>query len=119
MADKKIIAVVGATGAQGGGLVRAILADKNSDFAVRAVTRDINSDKAKELAQLGAEVVAADIDDRSSVDIALQGAYGAYFVTFFWAHFSVEKEVAEAAMFADAAKKAGRNCVVSESDLDS
>ena len=50
MADKKIIAVVGATGAQGGGLVRAILNDKNSPFAARALTRDVNSDKARALA---------------------------------------------------------------------
>ena len=50
MADKKIIAVLGATGAQGGGLVRAILADPNGGFAARAITRDVNSDKAKELA---------------------------------------------------------------------
>lgn len=104
---KKIITVFGATGAQGNGLARAILQDKNSEFSVRAVTRDVNSDKAKELASLGAEVVAADIDDAASVQKALGGAYGAYFVTFFWAHFSAEKEKAEAAIFAEAAKKAG------------
>lgn len=107
MPSKKIITVFGATGAQGGGLVRAILEDKNSEFTARAVTRDINSDKAQELARLGAEVVAADIDDPQSVEKALEGSYGAYFVTFFWAHFSVEKEQAEAAIFANAAKKAG------------
>ncbi len=106
MATKKIITVFGATGAQGGGLVRAILQDKNSEFTARAVTRDINSDKAKELARLGAELVAADVDDPVSVNKALEGAYGAYFVTFFWAHFSPEKEKAEAALFAEAAKKA-------------
>jgi len=106
MGSKKIITVFGATGAQGSGLVRAILQDKNSSFTARAVTRDIHSDKAKELAGLGAELVAADIDDPASVDKALEGAYGAYFVTFFWAHFSAEKEKAEAAIFANAAKKA-------------
>ncbi len=46
MPDKKIIAVVGATGAQGGGLVRAILADRNGEFRVRALTRNPDSDKA-------------------------------------------------------------------------
>ena len=60
MSEKKIIAVVGATGAQGGGLVQAILADPNHEFSVRAITRDIHSDKAKALASQGAEVVAAD-----------------------------------------------------------
>ena len=66
MASKKIIVVFGATGAQGGGLARAILNDPNSEFSVRAVTRDVNSDKAKALASLGAELVAADIDDATA-----------------------------------------------------
>jgi len=92
MPDKKIIAVVGATGAQGGGLVRAILADPNGGFAARALTRDVNSAKARELAKLGAEVVAADVDDPESVKKAFAGAYGAFCVTFFWAHFSPKKK---------------------------
>jgi len=112
MQPKKIITVFGATGAQGGGLARAVLQDKNSPFAVRAVTRDKNSDKAKELAQLGAELAVADIDDQQSIENALKGAYGAYFVTFFWAHFSVEKEKAEAAMFVEAAKQADLKHVI-------
>jgi uncharacterized protein YbjT (DUF2867 family) len=112
MAEKKIIVVIGATGAQGGGVARAILSDKNSEFAVRALTRDPNSAKAKELAKLGAEVVAGDVDDAESLKRAFQGAYGAYCVTFFWAHFSVEKEVAEAQRMATAAKAAGLKHVI-------
>lgn len=112
MADKKIIAVVGATGSQGGGLVRAILADPNGGFAVRAITRDVNSDKAKELAKAGAEVVAADVDDVESLKKAFAGAYGAYCVTFFWAHFSPDKEKANAKNMADAAKAAGVKHVI-------
>jgi uncharacterized protein YbjT (DUF2867 family) len=107
MAEKKIIAVVGATGAQGGGLVRAILNDPNGGFQARAITRDINSDKAKELAGLGAHVVAADIDDVESLKQAFKGAYGVYCVTFFWAHLSPEKEIREATAMAHAAKDAG------------
>ena len=107
MSTKKIITVFGATGAQGGGLVRAIATDPSGEFSVRAVTRDVNSDKAKALAALGAEVVYGDLEHAASVDKALEGAYGAYFVTFYWAHFSPEQEMAEAAMFAKAAKKAG------------
>jgi len=107
MAEKKIIAVVGATGAQGGGLVRAILNDPNGNFTARAITRDVKSDKAKALAKLGAEVVAADIDDTESLKRAFKGAYGVYCVTFFWAHFSPEKEIAEATAMAHAAKDAG------------
>ena len=101
MADKKTIAVMGATGAQGGGLVRAILADPRAAFAVRALTRDANSDKARALAELGAEVVAADVDDVESLKRAFDGAYGAYCVTFFWEHFSPEKEAAHVRNMAD------------------
>ncbi len=107
MAEKKIIAVVGATGAQGGGLVRAILADPNGGFAVRAITRDSNSDKAKELKRLGAEVVAADVKDVESLKRAFKGAYGVYCVTFFWEDFSPENEKAQATNMARAAKDAG------------
>ena len=112
MADKKIIAVTGATGAQGGGLARAILGDPNGGFAVRALTRDVNSAKAKELAELGAELVAADIDDVDSLKKAFAGAYGAFCVTFFWAHYSPEKEVAEAGAMARAARDTGLQHVI-------
>lgn len=112
MSDKKIIAVVGATGAQGGGLVRAILADPQGGFSARAITRDPNSDAAKALAAAGAEVVAGDVDDVESLTRAFDGAYGAYCVTFFWAHFSPEKEQAQAKNMADAAKAAGVQHVI-------
>jgi uncharacterized protein YbjT (DUF2867 family) len=104
MAERKVIAVVGATGAQGGGLVRAIQADPASGFVARAITRDVNSAKAKALAALGAEVVAADVDDAGSLERAFAGAHGAYCVTFFWDHFSPDKEQAEARGMAAAAK---------------
>lgn len=74
--SKKVIAVFGATGAQGGGLARAILNDPNSEFAVRAVTRDPSSDKAKELARIGAELVTADIDDAASMQKHWKGLMG-------------------------------------------
>jgi uncharacterized protein YbjT (DUF2867 family) len=112
MPEKKIIAVVGATGAQGGGLVRAIMRDKAGPFTARALTRDVNSDKARALAALGAELVAADVDDPESLQRAFGGAYGAYCVTFFWAHFSPEKEIAEARAMAQAAKHAGLQHVI-------
>ena len=112
MSQKKIIVVFGATGAQGGGLARAILNDSNSEFSVRAVTRDTNSEKAKELAAMGAEVVAGDVDDMQSMKRVLVGAFGAYFVTFFWAHLSPEKEMAEAKNMAAAAKEVGLKHVI-------
>jgi uncharacterized protein YbjT (DUF2867 family) len=112
MSEKKIIAVVGATGAQGGGLARAILADRDSDFTVRAVTRDATSEKAQELVKLGAEVVQADNYDTESLVKAFTGAYGAFLVTNFWAHMSAEKESQEAANLAEATKRAGLRHVI-------
>ena len=106
MAEKKVIAVVGATGAQGGGLVSAILEDANGPFAVRALTRDPGSERARALAARGADVVAVDIDDENSVLEAFSGAYGAFCVTFFWDHFSPERELAQAGNLARAAKGA-------------
>lgn len=112
MQNKKIITVFGATGAQGGGLVRAILADKTGGFTARAVTRDAGSDKAKALAQSGAEVVTADIDDPQSLEKALKGSWGAFFVTFFWEHFSAEKEQQEVRNFIAAAGKSDLKHIV-------
>ncbi|HEY2535161.1 MAG TPA: NmrA family NAD(P)-binding protein [Xanthobacteraceae bacterium] len=112
MTDRKIIAVVGATGAQGGGLVRAILADPDGEFLVRAITRNANSDKAREVARLGAEVATVDIDNEESIKKALQGVYGTFLVTFFWARLSPEREKAEARNLARAAKSAGVKHVI-------
>jgi len=112
MPEKKIIAVVGATGAQGGGLVRAIMRDTTGPFTARALTRDVNSEKARTLAALGAEVVAADVDDFQSLQRAFAGAYGAFCVTFFWDHMSAEREIAEARLMAQAAKHAGLQHVI-------
>ena len=112
MTDRKLITVFGATGAQGGGLARAILDDPDGGFAVRAITRHVDSDKARALAAAGAEVVAADLDDVASVERAMQGAYGAYCVTNFWEHFSPEKELTQARNLARAAKAAGVRHVI-------
>jgi uncharacterized protein YbjT (DUF2867 family) len=108
----KIIAVLGATGAQGGGLCRAILADTSGGFSCRAITRDPSKDKAKELAAAGAEVVQADLDDVESLKKAFAGAHGVYAVTNFWEHFSAAKEKTQAKNIADAAKAAGVQHVV-------
>jgi uncharacterized protein YbjT (DUF2867 family) len=112
MEKEKTIAVVGATGAQGGGLVRAILGDREGGYTVRALTRNPGSDKAKELARLGAEVVPADVGDAESLKKAFRGAYGAFCVTFFWEHFSPEEEIAHASAMAHAAKDEGLRHVI-------
>ncbi|MGW6195771.1 NmrA/HSCARG family protein [Kribbella sp. NPDC055110] len=112
----KLIAVVGATGAQGGALVRAILADPSDEFAVRALTRNPDSGAAKDLAAAGAEVVAADLNDEASIRAAFDGAYGAFVVTNYWAPLTAdeeaartraEMELAQAEIAARAARDAG------------
>ena len=112
MPEKKIIAVIGATGAQGGGLVRAIQADKSGSFAARAITRDPNSEKAQALRAGGVEVVGADADKPETLGKAFAGAYGAFLVTNFWEHFSAEREVTQARNMAQAAKAAGLQHVI-------
>ena len=121
MTDKKIIAVVGATGAQGGGLVRAILADPDGPFVARALTRNTGSPAAQQLTQRGIDVVEADLDDPTSMRKAYDGAYGAYVMTNFWAPLSpqeqqrrtrAERELEQAATAAQAAKDADLTHVI-------
>jgi uncharacterized protein YbjT (DUF2867 family) len=112
MTEKKIITVIGATGAQGGGLVRAILADRSGSFAVRAITRNPDSDKAQALRAAGADVVAADTDSPATLGRAFSGAYGAFCLTNFWEHSSPERELTQARNMAQAAKSAGLQHVI-------
>jgi uncharacterized protein YbjT (DUF2867 family) len=112
MPEKKIIAVIGATGAQGGGLVRAIQADRSGSFTARVITRNPNSEKAQALRGDRVEVVAANTDDPASLDRAFAGAYGAFCITNFWEHFSPERELTQARNMAKAAKSAGLEHVI-------
>ena len=109
---KKILVVAGATGAQGGGLVRAALADPSGGFAVRALTRKPDGEKARALAALGAEVVAADVGNPADLKRALAGAHGLFALTNYWEHFSVDTELAQAKAMAQAAREAGLRHVV-------
>lgn len=102
-----MIAVLGATGAQGGGLARAILADPDGGFGVRAITRNPDSEAAQALVEKGAEVVRADLDDVESLKRAFEGCYGAFCLTNFWEHFSPAKETQQAKNLAEAAAAAG------------
>lgn len=110
MAANKVITVFGATGAQGGSVVSALI--KDGSFAVRAVTRNTSKPAAVKLKECGAEVVAADLDDKKSLETALSGAYGAFVVTNFWDHFSKEKEVQQGKVIVDLCKNLGLQHVV-------
>jgi uncharacterized protein YbjT (DUF2867 family) len=101
--EGRVILVAGATGQQGGTVARNLL---ERGFVVRAITRDTEKAAARELADLGAEVVGGDLEDRSSIDRVLDGVYGVFSVqTFFEA--GVESEVRQGVQLADAAKEAG------------
>jgi uncharacterized protein YbjT (DUF2867 family) len=110
--SKPIIAIMGATGAQGGGLARAIAADPGGPFSARAITRHPDSDKAQALKALGVEVVAGDADDPESLDAAFAGAHGLYCVTNYWEHLNVDREGAQASAMARVAGKAGVGHVI-------
>jgi uncharacterized protein YbjT (DUF2867 family) len=112
MADEKTIAVMGGTGAQGGGLVRAILADTSRAFSPRVVSRNASSERAQALASAGVDVVTGDADDQQSLERAFAGAYGAFCVTNYWEHFSPERELAQATNLARAANAAGLQHVI-------
>ncbi|HXD31476.1 MAG TPA: NmrA/HSCARG family protein [Pyrinomonadaceae bacterium] len=96
--DKRLIAVIGATGQQGGGVVSALQA--SAQFKVRALTR--NPDKHRELAE---EVVAADLSKPETLNAAFEGAHGVFLVTNFQEAGSDELNQATAAI--RAAKDAG------------
>jgi len=108
----ELITVFGADGAQGGGLVRAILADPGRRFRVRAVARDPDSAAAQRLAQAGAEVLAADLDDPARVQRAMTGADAAFCVTGDPGPTPPERETAQARSMARAAAAAGLRHVV-------
>ncbi|QSB16646.1 NmrA family NAD(P)-binding protein [Natronosporangium hydrolyticum] len=112
MTSKPIIVVAGATGAQGGGTVTALLADPQQRFAVRALTRDPQSPAASALAARGVEVVRADFNDPATLEAAFAGAHGAFLVTNFWAHLSAAQETQEIANLASAAASAKLSHVV-------
>lgn len=102
MKQSATISVFGATGAQGGGVVRALLARQDPHLRVRALTRSPDQAKAQALARMGAELVRADLDDPSSIASALAGSDAVFAVTNFWEHGSPERELLQARHVADA-----------------
>ncbi|KAI0389458.1 NmrA-like family protein [Xylariaceae sp. FL0594] len=120
MSDKKIITVIGATGHQGGAVAGTFLDDAKlkSSWAVRAVTRDVSKESAKKLAARGAEVVAADLNDKASLVKAFTGADTVFAVTNYWEKLDAKLEEEQGRSLADAAKEAGVNHFIWSSLLD-
>ncbi|WNZ25558.1 NmrA/HSCARG family protein [Leptolyngbya sp. NK1-12] len=103
IAYKGTIVVSGATGKQGGATARHLLKRR---FRVRAMTRNLEQLAAKQLVSLGAELVHADLDDRNSLERAIEGADGLFSVQNFW-KVGYEHEIAQGKCLADLAKSFG------------
>jgi uncharacterized protein YbjT (DUF2867 family) len=100
---ERLIVVAGATGKQGGAVARSLL---ERGFRVRALTRNPQKPEAQALADQGAEVVQGDMEDRSSMERALEGAYGVFSVQNYW-ESGYDGELQQGKTVADAAKAAG------------
>jgi len=109
MSDKKVLVVFGATGTQGGSVVKSILGDPKTAaaYSIRAITRDPSKPAAQKLAEAGCEVITADLDNASSIEKALAGAHTVFAVTNFWEKASADIEIQQGKNVADASKKAG------------
>ena len=94
MTTKKTIAVIGATGSQGGSVVSEFLS--LTDWTVRGVTRDVSSRSAKTLAAKGVGVVPGNLDDVASLKAAFKDTHAIYAVTDFWIPFFDAANVASA-----------------------
>jgi uncharacterized protein YbjT (DUF2867 family) len=99
----KTVLVTGATGRQGGAVIRHML---RNEWKLRALTRSPNAPAAQELTRQGVEVVQGDLEDPASLERAARGVYGVYSVQDFWS-VGVKREVQQGKNVADAAKKSG------------
>lgn len=100
--EDRMILVTGATGRQGGAVSRELL---DRGYAVRGLTRNPESDRAKAMSQIGVEMVQGDFDDAASLAAAMEGAHGVFAVTDFWEH-GYDKEVQHGQQLVDAAMAA-------------
>ncbi|KAH8599082.1 hypothetical protein B0O99DRAFT_659493 [Bisporella sp. PMI_857] len=105
--EKKIVTIFGATGIQGGSVIKTILGDPKaaSQFALRGITRDVSKPAAKLLSMQGVEVVAADMNDRPSLSAALKGSYAVFAVTNYWEKMDAKHEEEQGRTIADLAKE--------------
>ena len=109
MAGKKILVVFGATGVQGGSVIKSILGDPKTanEFKLRGITRDPSKPNAQALTAKGVECVAADINSRDQIKSALEGAYAVFAVTNYWEKMDAELEIKQGHNIADLAKVRG------------
>ncbi|KAH8152588.1 uncharacterized protein LAJ45_03429 [Morchella importuna] len=105
----KILVVFGATGNQGGSVIRSVLADPklSKEFKIRGVTRDPSKPAAQKLAEQGVDVVKADLLDKGTLRNALIGAHSVFAVTNYWEKASKEIEVTQGKNISDVSKEIG------------
>lgn len=101
MSTNRLVLVTGATGQQGGAVAKELL---KKGFAVKAMTRKPESENAKALAALGAEIVFGDLNDAASLESALKGAWGVFAIQNTW-EAGVEAEEEQGKLIAEVAKK--------------
>ncbi|KAJ8117686.1 hypothetical protein OPT61_g1172 [Boeremia exigua] len=107
--SSKLITVFGATGNQGGSVIKHILADStlSQTFKIRGITRDVSKPAAQALTDKGVEMKTADLSDKASVTAALQGSDTVFLVTNYWESAKYEVEFGQGKNVADAAKELG------------
>ncbi|KAH7408988.1 NmrA-like family protein [Cadophora sp. MPI-SDFR-AT-0126] len=106
---KKIIAVIGATGGQGGSVINTLLSSPktSSEWAIRGITRDASKESSKKLASRGVEVVTGDVNSKESMLAAFKGAYAVFAVTNYWETLDQNLEIQQGKNIADAALESG------------
>ncbi|QDS76714.1 hypothetical protein FKW77_000949 [Venturia effusa] len=116
----KIITVFGATGIQGGSVIKAIQADPtlSKEFSIRGITRDTSKANSKALADKGVEMVSADMNSKDSIVAAIKGSHTVFLVTNYWETAKPEVELAQGKTVADAAKEVGVKQVIFSSLLN-
>ncbi|KAJ5563978.1 hypothetical protein N7513_000220 [Penicillium frequentans] len=116
----KLITVFGATGNQGGSVIRTILADSDlsKEFKIRGVTRDVNKGSSKALTTQGVEVVQGDMSSSEDMKRVVQGSDTVFLVTNFWEHQSAEPEIVQGKTVADACKTEGVKHLIFSSLID-
>lgn len=111
---KKLLTIFGATGNQGGSVVRTILKTPSlsAKYSLRGVTRDTSKPAAQDLVKQGIEVVRADLDDSASLQKAISGSHGVFAVTNFWETMDGAKETQQGRNIVDASISTGVNHLV-------
>ncbi|KIS68287.1 uncharacterized protein UMAG_11107 [Mycosarcoma maydis] len=106
---KKLLTVFGATGKQGGSVIRTVLKTPtlNAKYSLRGITRDPSKPAAQELANQGVDVVRANLDDPASLKEAISGSYGVFAVTNFWEAADGSKETQQGRNIVDASIASG------------